>query len=364
MATTTCAVKDWVGTVDQDPASHTRRMLASDVGMPAPTLLKLGVPPSSQLDETHTVPYDLSRLLVVAVSSRALFDLEWDARIYDRLGHDKFREHRLQHEDELLQPGTAFQFVKGLLALNRSGGERAVEVIVVSRNDPNLGLRVTKSIEAAGLDITRTAFVGGDPIVPYLRAYSTDLFLSANPTDVQSAIDASIAAAVLYRPPVQADTDLTELRIAFDGDAVLFSEESENIYRTSGLEAFLKHEADNAGKALPEGPLARLLMRLGEIQRSRGRKDTPFKLAVVTARNSPAHERVIRTLRAWRVELDAAFFLGGVTKADVLKAFQAHIFFDDQEAHLAPAAMDVACALVPYRSDSILRLPPAPTDGS
>jgi len=306
------------------------------------------------------VPYDLSRLLVIAVSSRALFDLEWDARIYDRLGPDKFREHRLQSEEELLQPGTAFQFVKGLLSLNQSEGERAVEVIVISRNDPDLGLSVTRSIEANGLDISRIAYIGGEPIAPYLEAYETDLFLSANVADVQTAIDAGIAAAVLYRPPAQTEADVTELRVAFDADAVLFSEESEHIYRTQGLPAFLKHEAENARKMLPEGPLARLLMRLGEIQRARGKANTPFRIAIVTARNTPAHERVIRTLREWGVTLDAAFFLGGISKSEILKSFRAHIFFDDQETHLAPAALDVPCALVPYRTDSVLRTPPSP----
>jgi len=309
--------------------------------------------------------YDLSRLLVVAVSSRALFDLEWDARIYDRLGPESFREHRLQSEEELLEPGTAFQFVKGLLALNSVEDERVVEVIVVSRNDPDLGLNVTRSIEAHGLDISRVAYIGGEPIAPYLKAYKTDLFLSANVADVQVAIDAEIAAAVLYRPPVQSMAEMTELRIAFDADAVLFSEESEHIYRTQKLPAFLKHEAENARRVLPEGPLARLLMRLGAIQQARGKANTPIKLAVVTARNTPAHERVIRTLRAWGVTLDAAFFLGGIAKSEILKSFGAHIFFDDQEAHLAPAALDVPCALVPYRTDSVLRTPAqAPPEGA
>jgi 5'-nucleotidase len=299
--------------------------------------------------------YDLSRLLVVAVSSRALFNLEWEARIYDRIGPAAFREHQIAAEDEILEPGTAFALIKGLLALNNGAAERAVEVVVVSRNDPDVGLRVTKSIQAHGLDITRMAYISTDPIVPYLEAYNADLFLSCNDTDVQAAIDGGLAAASLYRPPNSPTTEITDLRIAFDADAVLFSDESEHIYRTQKLEAFLKHEAENAEKMLAEGPLARLLLRLGALQQARGPENTPVKLAIVTARNSPAHERVIKTLRAWGVRIDMAFFLGGVAKTEILRKFGAHIFFDDQEQHLAPAALDIPCALVPYRSDSPLR---------
>jgi 5'-nucleotidase len=301
------------------------------------------------------MPFDLSRLLVIGVSSRALFDLEWEARMFDRLGRESFREHQLASEDETLRPGTAFPLVKGLLALNNGAPERAVEVIVVSRNDPDIGLRVTKSIQAHGLDISRMAYIGNEPIVPYLEAYKVDLFLSCEDKDVLEAVDANISAAALYRPPNKPQTEIAELRIAFDADAVLFSDESEHIYRTQGLDEFLRHEAENADKVLAEGPLARLLIRLGALQKARGKGNTPIKLAVVTARNSPAHERVIKTLRAWGVAIDSAFFLGGVAKAEVLKAFGAHIYFDDQEMHLAPSAPDIPCALVPYRSDSKLR---------
>jgi 5'-nucleotidase len=292
---------------------------------------------------------------VVAVSSRALFNLEWEARVYDRLGPDVFREHQIASENDTLEPGTAFALVKGLLALNAGAGGRVVEVIVVSRNDPDIGLRVTKSIEAHRLDITRIAYIGSDGIVPYLHAYKSDLFLSCNDGDVQASIDAGLAAAELYGPPRSNEREMVELRIAFDADAVLFSEESQHIYNTQGLEAFLAHEAANANNMLAEGPLARLLMRLGALQRARGKENTPVRLAIVTARNTPAHERVIKTLRTWGVTVDQAFFLGGIAKVEILKAFGAHIFFDDQLEHLSLAAHDVPCALVPYRTDSILR---------
>lgn len=289
------------------------------------------------------------------MSSRALFNLEWEARVYDRLGPSAFKEHQVGSEDETLEPGTAFAMVRGLLALNAGTVGQVVEVIMISRNDPDVGLRVTQSLKAHGLPITRIAYIGGDSIVPYLQAYRCDLFLSCNDDDVQAATDANLAAARLYGPPSMERRDVPELRIAFDGDAVLFSEESQHIYDTRGLEAFLLHEAENAKNMLGEGPLARFLMRLGALQRTWGAGQSPVRLAIVTARNTPAHERVIRTLRAWGVTVDQAFFLGGIPKVDVLKAFGADIFFDDQQEHLALAQNHVSCALVPYRSDSILR---------
>lgn len=299
--------------------------------------------------------YDLSKLLVVGVSSRALFDLEDEARIYERLGLEAYRQYQLEHETEVLRPGTAFALIKGLLALNQANEERRVEVIVVSHNNPETGLRVFHSIQHYGLDISRAAFVGNDPLTEYLRTFNVGLFLSPSTEDVQSAIDADIPAAIVYRPPNEPQTEIGELRIAFDADAVIFSEESEAIYQTSGLQAFLEHEHQNADRMLAEGPLAKLLIKLGALQQTASPEATPFRLAIVTARNSPAHERVVKTLRAWGVRVDAAFFLGGIGKAEVLRTFGAHIYFDDQTSHLAPAALHTPCALVPYKSSSVLR---------
>jgi 5'-nucleotidase len=302
---------------------------------------------------------DLSKLLVVAVSSRALFDLEEEARIYERLGLGAYQAYQLDNEKELLRPGTAFSLVKGLLSLNKADSARRVEVIVVSHNNPETGLRVFHSIQHFGLDITRAAFVGSEPLLPYLETFNADLLLSPSIADVQAAIDADVPAAIVYRPPNEAAVEFDELRIAFDADAVLFSEESEALYRAKGIDAFLAHEKENADQMLAAGPLARLLIKLGGLQKSIATaSEAPFKIAIVTARNSPAHERVIKTLRAWGVRADAAFFLGGVGKAAILKAYGAHIFFDDQEAHLAPAALHTPCALVPYKTASVLRPPP------
>lgn len=310
---------------------------------------------------------DLSQLLVIGISSRALFDLEEESRIYEKLGLQAYQRYQIESEQELLRPGTAFALVKGLLALNKPDGVRRVEVIVVSHNNPETGLRVFHSIQHYKLDITRAAFVGDQSLVPYLETFDVDLLLSPSDKDVQAAIDADIPAAIVYRPPNEAALEFDELRIAFDADAVLFSEDSEAVYRTQGIDAFLAHEKENADRMLAAGPLARLLMKLGTLQQSISEAhETPFKIAIVTARNSPAHERVIKTLRAWGVRADAAFFLGGVGKAAVLRAYGAHIFFDDQEAHLAPAALHTPCALVPYKTGSILRphSKPAPANGA
>jgi 5'-nucleotidase len=302
------------------------------------------------------VPYDLSKLLVVGVSSRALFDLEAEDRIYQRRGLDDYRCYQLENENELLEPGTAFPLIKRLLALNDLGSERRVEVVVVSKNHPETGIRVFHSIRHFGLDISRAQFTGGEALNPYLQAFDVDLFLSCSPADVQAAVDEGIAAAVLYKPPTKPLVQAEQLRIAFDADAVVFSEESEALYREQGLEVFLEHERQHANEPLGEGPLAKLLKKLSLLQVGFEPEQAPVRLAIVTARNSPAHERVIKTLREWNVRLDAAFFLGGVAKDRVLSAFGAHIFFDDQEVHLAPASFSTPSALVPYRSGSVLRI--------
>jgi 5'-nucleotidase len=300
-------------------------------------------------------PYDLSGLLRIGISSRALFDLEAEDRIYKKLGLQKYREAQLENEYEVLEKGTAFPLVEGLLAFNKDG-KRRVEIIVISKNHPETGLRVFHSIRHYGLDITRAAFTGGESLNPYLEAFDIELFLSRSSEDVQEAVDAGIAAAVLYNPPSGSFLEADQLRIAFDADAVLFSEESEAIAQES-LEAFWEHEHVNANTPLNEGPFANLLRKLYTIQREFDPKDAPVRIAIVTARNSPAHERVIKTLRAWGVGVDSAFFLGGISKDRILKAFRAHIFFDDQHTNLLLASASVPSALVPYRTNSILRQP-------
>lgn len=302
--------------------------------------------------------FDLSRLLVIGISSRALFDLEEEAKVYDEQGLESYIQYQLEHEDKILQPGTAFPLVQGLLSVNQQQSERLserlVEVIIMSRNSPDTGLRIFNSIEHYNLDITRAALSGGEPLAPYLEAFAVDLFLSKSQSDVQASIDAGVAAALLYDPPNLTPQAIDQVRIAFDADSVLFSEESEAIYQSRGLEAFYENERKNANKPLQEGPFAKLLKTLSVIQQNFDQDHSPVRIAIVTARSSPAHERVINTLRAWGVRVDAAFFLGGVSKDKVLKAFGAQIFFDDQEVHLGLASAVVPSGLVPYRTDSVL----------
>lgn len=301
------------------------------------------------------MPYDLSKLLVIGISSRALFDLKHEAKIFKDEGLEKYIDYQLEHENDVLKPGTAFPLVKNLLELNKLKGERLVEVIVMSKNSPDTGLRIFNSIKHYNLDITRAALTGGEPLANYLEGFNVDLFLSKSNEDVGTAIDAGFAAAMLYDPPQNDSIEMTDkVRIAFDADAVLFSEESEAIYKTQGLEAFYENERQNVNKPLQEGPFAKLLIALSKMQKGFEPANAPVRIAIVTARNSPAHERVIKTLRAWDVRVDAAFFLGGISKDQILKAFKAQIFFDDQEVHLGLASAVVPSGLVPYRSDSIL----------
>ena len=295
--------------------------------------------------------YDLSDKLVVAISSRALFDLEHENQIFENNGIEAYTRYQIEHENTVLPKGTAFPLVEALLSLNEKFEEPIVEVIILSSNSPETGLRVFNSISEYGLDIFRAAFTGGEAKHPYLEAFNIDLFLSRNEKEVQDAIDQGVAAALVYDAPRDYHPNQKEIRIAFDADAVVFSDESELIYKQEGLEAFYENENANAENAMNEGPFAKLLKTLSKIKE---KDDSLLKIAIVTARNSPAHKRVILTLRKWGCKIDEMFFLGGVAKDKVLKAFNAHIFFDDQDYHVGPASQLIPSGRVPYKSDSKL----------
>ena len=295
----------------------------------------------------------LDNKLVVGISSRALFDLEYENTIYEEQGLQAYLEYQRNHEQDILKPGTAFPLIRALHKLN-DGEEQLVEIIIMSKNSADTSLRIFNSIEHYGLDISRAALVGGNKIAPYLSAFRTGLFLSANEEDVQEAINAGVAAGLICSHndlEIQPDEVMDQIRIAFDGDAVIFSDESEKIFKSQGLEAFEEHERLNARKPLPEGPFAKLLATISKVQKKFPTDNMPIRTALVTARNAPAHERVIRTLMAWGVRIDEAFFLGGVQKSDFLKAFGAHIFFDDQAVHTEPASKFVPAARVPYKTE-------------
>ncbi len=296
---------------------------------------------------------ELESCLVIGVSSRALFDLTAENEVYETNGLQSYREYQLAHENEVLLPGPGFGLIRGLLKLNElTPGKRKSEVIIMSRNGADTSLRIFNSVEHYGLDITRAALSGGKLLAPYLKAFDVDLFLSLDAVDVQNAINNGFAAGTIYENNFTCSEDtqpLEVIRIAFDGDAVLFSDESEQIYQTQGLAAFQAHEKENAKNPLAEGPFAKLLKTIASIQAQFEPDNVPIRTALVTARNSPAHERVVRTLMAWDVRIDEAFFLGGVSKHEVLRAFGAHIFFDDQDMHLDSAAQYIPVAKVPYR---------------
>ena len=299
------------------------------------------------------MPLKLDDKLVIGVSSRALFDLEEENEIFKNQGLDAYSKYQLEHEKDILKPGTAFPLVKALQKLN-ADGRYLTEIIVMSKNSADTSLRIFNSIEHYNLNICRAALVGGKSISPYLDAFKTDLFLSANEEDVQEAINANIASGIICSHsnlPIDPDESINQIRIAFDGDAVIFSDDSEKIYQSQGLQAFTEHEQKNAQNPLPEGPFAKFLKTLSIIQQQFPDGEAPIRTALITARSAPAHERVVRTLRAWNVRIDEVFFLGGIEKSEVLKAFGANIFFDDQAVHTEPASKMVPSARVPYKTN-------------
>ncbi len=303
------------------------------------------------------MPYDISQKLKIAVTTRALFRLEDENKLYNERGRAEYEAYQIERENELLEKGAAFSLIKALLSINTiEAVKNRVEVILVTRNNAATGLRVFNSIEKYGLDITRGVFSGGGELVPYLKALDVDLFLTANALDAQAAIDAGIPAATLLAEdiPTYDDQDNGYIRIAFDGDAVLFSDESELIFKKKGLEEFKENEAQHANEPMHEGPFVKFLKIIADIQKALGDDQNFIRTALVTARNAPSHERVIKTLREWGIRIDEMFFLGGISKNPVLKAFGAQIFFDDQKTYTVPASSVVPSGTVPYASDSEL----------
>ncbi len=297
--------------------------------------------------------YELDGRLVVGVSTRALFDLTCENRIFEQQGLEAYCKYQIAHEEEILKPGPGFALVCALLSMNDLPGERKrVEVVIMSHNNADTSVRLFRSIAYYGLGITRAVFSGGSPLTSYLHAFRTDLFLSANEQDVQMAVDSGIAAGIIctdQKAKTTMDRNIGQIRIAFDGDAVLFSDESEKIFERDGLEAFEENECKMAQHPLAEGPFARFLKTVAALQKEFAGRNVPIRTALVTSRCAPAHERVVRTLRAWDVRIDESFFLGGMSKRDVLAAFGAHIFFDDQEIHTGKAAEVVPSARVPSK---------------
>ncbi len=278
--------------------------------------------------------------LVVAISSRALFDFEEENRIFEQGDDRAYMKLQLDRLEIPAKPGVAFSLVKKLLAFNDTSTQR-VEVVILSRNDPVSGMRVFRSSQHYGLPIQRGSFTRGQPPWRYLKPLNANLFLSTHLSDVRAALDAGVPAAQVYPQSSHAsDAHPHEVRIAFDGDAVLFSDEAERVYQAEGLAAFQRHEATNAGLPLPEGPFKPLLQALHRLQQE-GTPSMRVRTALVTARSAPAHERAIRTLMDWNIEVDEAMFLGGLPKGEFLREFEPDFFFDDQTGHVDSAALHV-----------------------
>jgi 5'-nucleotidase len=283
---------------------------------------------------------NLDNQLVVAISSRALFDLEEENRVFEQSDDRAYMRLQLERLEQPARPGVAYSLVKKLLAFNDPEHAR-VEVVMLSRNDPVSGLRVFRSVATHGLTVTRGVFTRGRDPWPYLSPLRANLFLSANPADVRAALALGFPAATVATHAARAsDRYPREVRIAFDGDAVLFSDEAERIYQQNGLPAFQQHERDRAVQPLPGGPFKPLLAALHRLQQE-GTDAMRIRTALVTARSAPAHERAIRTLMDWNIEVDEAMFLGGLPKGEFLAAFEPDFFFDDQTGHIEQAARHV-----------------------
>lgn len=318
---------------------------------------------------------NLSDTLVIGISATALFDLKEADKVFrEKFIQDKdtaiaeYRKYMLEREGQQLEDGTGMPLVNALLELNSyqpEGEAPLIEVVVMSRNSPETGIRVLQNIRNKQLKIARHAFTGGESVVDYLEAFGVDLFLTTTVKDAQKVIDGkTCAAAVLKSPPKNLkNTPKGQVRIAFDGDAVLFDESSEIMYKAEGLESFNRNEDQQQNEPMLEGPYAALLKKLSRLQeRLPFRVEySPVRIAIVTARNSPAEMRVIKTLRHWGVYVDEIFFLGGLEKTQVLEAFHPHIFFDDQDLHIENAAKVVPSGKVPYPSSSPLNKKAAET---
>ncbi len=284
--------------------------------------------------------------LVVAISSRALFDFEEENRVFEQGDDRAYMKLQLDRLDQPAKPGVAFSLVRKLLAFNdipgdEGGGRQRVEVAILSRNDPVSGMRVFRSARHYGLPIQRGMFTRGREPWRYLKSLNANLFLSTHLSDVRSALDAGVPAAQAYPLSTHAsETYPHEVRIAFDGDAVLFSDEAERVYATDGLNAFQQHEQEKAGLPLSAGPFKPLLAALQRLQQE-GTPAMSIRTALVTARSAPAHERAIRTLMDWNIDVDEAMFLGGLSKGEFLREFEPDFFFDDQTGHVDSAALHV-----------------------
>ena len=301
--------------------------------------------------------YPIEEKLVIAVASSALFDLSDSDTVFRERGLAEYRQYQRKHESDVLPPGVAFPLIRRILKLNDGlpESEAPVEVVLLSRNDPDTGLRVFNSIEHYGLPMSRAAFTNGGNPFRYIRAFNASLSLSANPADVRRAVERGLPAGRVFPTDFADREDDLELRIAFDFDGVLADDAAETVFKTEGLVAFQESEAQHAEEPMQAGPLAKFFREIARIQKfEKDRRDREpgyeprLRTAIITARNAPAHKRVVTTLRAWGIEVDEVFFLGGIEKGRILEEFRPHIFFDDQLQHIEGVAGATPCVHVPF----------------
>ncbi len=303
------------------------------------------------------MPYPIDNKLVIAVASTALFDLEESERVFREQGLEAYQQYQLANEDVVLAPGVAFPFVRRLLRLNEGlpPEQSPVEVVLLSRNDANTGLRVFNSIEAHKLSIIRAAFVkGGDPF-RYMEAFNASLFISADADGVRKAVEHGLPAGQVFPTTFADREDDLELRIAFDFDGVLADDSAETVFRTSGLATYYEVEVQHAMEPLSKGPLGRFFEEIANLRRFERQRQTEdpsytprLRVSIVTARSAPAHRRLVTTLRKWGIDVDEVFFLGGIEKGRVLRELQPHIFFDDQVQHIEDSYGATPCVHVPF----------------
>jgi 5'-nucleotidase len=303
------------------------------------------------------MPYPIDRKLVVAVSSNALFDLEKEDEIFRNEGLNAFKKYQFQNKKTNLNKGIAFPFIKRFLNINSVyNEERPVEVVLLSKNSPEIGIRIFNAIKHYNLDISRAAFTSGQSPYKYIPAYNISLFLSINEIDVVNAIEANYAAGRILRTSVLDDDDM-ELRVAFDFDGVIADDEAEKVYAESGgqLDLYYQYETDHNKIALNPGPLGDFFKKLSFFQKLESKKEEKnkdykkiLKTAIITARNAPAHERAINTLKEWDVEVDEMFLLGGIEKKRILNIMKPHLFFDDQLTHLDPKLENIPLVHIPF----------------
>lgn len=300
--------------------------------------------------------YPIERKLVVGISSNALFDLKKEDDIFRNQGLDAYREYQIDNKTKILNKGVAFPFIKRLLHINDIySDKKPIEVVLLSKNSPETGIRIFNSIKHYNLDITRGAFMSGKPVYEYIPAFNISLFLTTDEKDVKLAIKANYPAGRVIRTKIKDDEDISELRVAFDFDGVIADDEAEKVYKEKGLNEYYKYEVEHSQEALNPGPLADFFKKLSFFQELESKKEAKdpnykkiLKTAIITARNSPAHERAVNTLKEWGVTVNEMFLLGGIEKKRILNIMKPHLYFDDQIIHLDDSIENIPLVHIPF----------------